>query len=582
MKLQNDTSEIRLHGVPASPGIAFGPAICMYNAKTDHERKTIPESDVPTEILRATHAFERTQQELQKIKQSAQMRIGAAGAMIFEAQIMILLDPTLASAVAESIKQKSLDAESAVADEFAKLETPLRASQDSRMRERAGDFADLRQRVLRNLQQERTRFKFENESVIVAESLSPADAIELSNNRVLAFAIDGGGLTSHAVILARSMNIPAVIGLRTAANCTDTGAFIIVDGDAGIVIVNPTPETRKTYELKRERIRLLTERLSDIATLPSTTTDSRHIILEANLDRETDIAIARRAGAEGIGLVRTEMMLMNRNDFPNEQEQYLYYKSLAERMHPHWVTIRVFDIGADKIISAFPYDEQNPALGKRGTRLLLDNENIFITQLRAILRAAEHRNVRLLLPMITSIEEIWEAQEIIERVKSDLRRDKEPFDRHLPVGVMVEVPSAALLARGMANESDFLSIGTNDLTQYTLAVDRTNENIAHIYEEFHPAVLRLIMEIITAGHQEETTVAVCGEMAGNTLATALLAGMGIDELSVATSRLLPVKSAIRNVSMSEAERLTRTILTMRTARDVRAYLNEWRTENDAT
>ena len=335
------------------------------------------------------------------------------------------------------------------------------------------------------------------------------------------------------------------------------------------------------YGEKLARMRAFTERLSHIAALPATTIDDRHVRLEANLDRETEIADARRAGAEGIGLVRSESILLSRRNFPGEQEQYDYYKTLAERMHPHWVTIRVFDIGADKIVSAFPIEEQNPALGKRGMRLLLENKDILSTQLRAIVRASMHRNIRILLPMITSLEEVWEGRHILEQVKRDLRAEGVIFDEHVPVGVMMEVPSAALIAHDLANEADFLSIGTNDLTQYTLAVDRTNENTANVYEEFHPAVLRLIKEIVDAGHREEAPVAVCGELAGNPLATAMLVGMGVDELSVATSRLLPVKSAIRNLAMSDAERVARTVLSLRTATHVRSYLNDWRIEHES-
>ncbi len=573
--------EIQLQGIPASPGIAMGPVLCFNNKEPEREQSSISKEDVSAEVARVEDALKKSEHELQKIKRTAMQRLGVAGSMIFEAQVMMLLDPSLLHAITQTIESQLLDAESAVTKEFARMETPLLTAKDSLLRERAGDIVDLRQRVIRNLQHEHILSRFEGEAVIVAEKLSPADAVVLSKSHVLAFVMDGGGLTSHAVILARSLNIPAVIGVRSASVSSEHGSYIIVDGDAGSVVINPSEETKKLYNEKLNRMRIFSERLSSIASLPATTFDNRHITLAANLDRETEIPIARRAGAEGIGLVRSETMLLHRSDIPGEQEQYVYYKTLAERMHPHWVTIRVFDIGADKIIAAFPEQEQNPALGNRGIRLLLENENIFIPQMRAIIRASLHRNVRILLPMVSSLEEVWQVRETSECVKRELRAEGELFDEHIPIGVMIEVPSAALIARDLANEADFLSIGTNDLTQYTLAVDRTNENTANLYEEFHPAVIRLIKEIIDAGHREEAIVSVCGELAGNPLATVLLVGLGVDELSVATPRLLPVKNAIRNLAMSDAERVARAVLTLHTASDVRAFLNNWRSEHEA-
>lgn len=580
MKPPVSRTELHLQGLPASPGIAIGPALCFRRRVPTVEHNVVSPENVETEIQRFQVAIDRSVRELKKIKQSALDRIGRQASAIFDAQLMMITDEALRRAVEHSVRNNYLDAENATLAAFEKLETALVDSADAVFRERAGDVLDLKQRVVRNLQQARLVSKFHGEAVVVAESLSPADTIVLTRNTVLGFVMDGGGLTSHAVILARSMGIPAVIGVRTALSSTSQDSVVIVDGDTGDIVIDPSPATLAEYEEKRERNRQLTARLGEIAGLPTETRDGHPMILAANVDRIEDIALARHAGAQGIGLVRTEMQLANHSGFPSENTQFELYRTLAERMHPHWVTIRVFDIGADKPFLPLQHREPNPALGSRGIRLLLENRDVFRTQLRAMVRASRHRNVRILLPMISRLDEVRQTRELLEEVMRDLRKHGEQFDEHIPLGVMIEVPSAALMARELARESDFLSIGTNDLVQYTLAVDRTNESLAHLYDEFHPAIIRLIRDIVLAGHAEETPVAICGELAGNPLATVLLAGLGVDELSVSPARLLPVKNAIRNLTMPDAERVARAVLAMHSSTHIRALLTEWRTDNE--
>lgn len=580
MKPPASSIELRLQGLPASPGIAIGPAMCVRRRVPTVAPQAIPADMVEQEVARFRDAMSRSVKELQKIKQTAFDRIGKQASSIFDAQLMMLTDDTVMAAIEATIHRDRIDAENATLTEFSKLERVLLESHDSIFRDRADDIRDMMERIVRNLQRDRIVSTFKGEAVVVAETLSPADTIVLSRNRVLAFVMDGGGLTSHAVILARSLGIPAVIGVRTALDCTEANATIIVDGDTGAVVINPSPATLKEFEEKRERLAQLTARLGEIAGLPAETRDGRPVILAANVDRPEELMLARHAGAQGIGLVRTEMQLVDGTSFPDEDAQTQLYLTLAERMHPHWVTIRVFDIGADKPFLAVQHREPNPALGSRGIRLLLQHPDTFRTQLRAILRASLHRNVRILLPMISRVNEIRETRELLEQAKQELRSAKVAFDEHIPLGVMIEIPSAALIANELAYEADFLSIGTNDLVQYTLAVDRTNESLSHLYEEFHPAIIRLIKEVVDAAHRQETQVAVCGELAGNPLATVLLVGLGVDELSVSPGRLLPVKNAIRHLATSEAERVARAVLAMRSATHIRALLTEWRNDNE--
>jgi phosphotransferase system enzyme I (PtsI) len=569
-------TESILRGIPGSPGVAIGPAFCFRKPWAKLERQPLAPGGIDKEVERLRSGIMKSAAEIQKVRELAAQRVGLQKSAIFEAQLLMLSDPVLIRAIEERIAHEQIAAESIIAEEFGRQEEALRRSPDSAMQERAADIEDVKLRLLRNLQRGKWIGRIEREAVIVSSFITPADTILFSRSPVLGFATDAGGVASHAVILSRALDIPAVVGLGDVSASIAPGAIVIVDGDEGLIVLNPSDDTLRRYQARRDELRRLTSELGAIASLPAVTADGRRVSLEANLDRVDEIELARRSGATGVGLVRTEHLVIERGRFPTEDEQVEFYRALSERMYPHPVTVRVFDLGSDKVVEGVTEPEENPALGWRGIRMLLDSEEVLLTQLRAILRASALRNLRILLPMVGSIEQFAHARAVLERARAELRAEGARFDDHIKLGAMIEVPSAALLAHEFAIECDFLSIGTNDLTQYTLGVDRANSRVAPLYEEFHPAVIRLIRMVTEAAHREETPVAVCGELASNPLATPLLLGLGVDELSVNCSRLLHVKQAIRSTTIANAERLARAVLTMRTADQIRTILESAR------
>ena len=392
-----------------------------------------------------------------------------------------------------------------------------------------------------------------------------------SRNQVLGYATDLGGPTSHAAILSRSLKIPAVVGLRNASRQIQTGNRIAIDGYSGLFIINPSEETLQNLERKATRFKEFEARLTDIVGLTAETPDHRHIELSANIEFPEEIDFARLQGSAGVGLFRTEGQLLGLASYPSEDEQYEVYRTVADQIYPHPVIFRTFDIGGDKLVPE-TYQEANPFLGWRGIRVLLDRPDLFLNQLRAILRASAGKNVRVMFPMISSVGEVRMAKEMVERAKADLARRGLPFDPNIKIGVMVEVPSAALLTDQIAPMVDFLSIGTNDLIQYMLAVDRDNSAVAALYQQFNPAVLRVIKTTIDEGHKHKVWVGLCGEMAGDPLATVLLVGLGLDEFSVVPSMLPEIKKIIRSVKSKEAKRIAEKALALPTADEIKKHL----------
>jgi phosphoenolpyruvate-protein phosphotransferase (PTS system enzyme I) len=563
--------EIVLHGVAASPGIVMGKAYFFTKHIPRIAEKSILAADVEKELLRLKHAIEKSESELQKILKLTEQKIGNAKAKIFEAQIMILSDSVLLNSIRKKIQKDLKSAEWGVNQEISKYQQMMMKSPDEYMRERAHDVEDVKNRIIRNIQQEKVISRFETQSVVIAEILTPADTVLFSRNDVLAYATDMGGITSHAALLSRSLQIPSVVGLKEVTKNVQTGDLVVVDGYAGNVYINPTRDTiRRCNQRKREH-RQFEATLTEIRQLEAQTLDGKTVELSGNIEFSQEFEFHKKQGVHGIGLYRTEGLFLRNENYPPEEEQFVEYKTIVQKARPHKVVMRTLDIGGDKVM-AHTHDEENPFLGWRGIRVLLDRPDIFITQLRAMLRASAYGNVWIMLPMISGLKQIRRAKEIIEEVKAGLRKEKIAFDEQIKIGVMIEVPSAAVLAGDIAQEVDFLSIGTNDLIQYLIAVDRGNENVSSLYQEFDPAVIKTINHIIQEGHRHNIPVGMCGEMAGDPIAVLLLLGLGLDEFSVTPIVLPEVKKIIRSVNFQEAQVIAQKVLEMKTEEDAEDFL----------
>lgn len=569
--VQGSGQEITIKGIAAAPGIAVGQAYLYSKQMPRIEMKTLSTDEVQDEILRLANANARAEKELQKILAFAEQKLGSESAKIFEAQIMILSDTILMGTIKQRIRKELKNAEYIVADEIGKYKRLMLAALDEYMHERAHDVDDVMNRIIRNIQDQRLFSRLEGEAIIVSETLTPADTVIFSRNQVLGYATDLGGVTSHAAILSRSLKIPAIVGLRSVTRQVRTGDLIAIDGYSGIIVLNPSEETLQGLRRKVQRIKEFEERLVDLVDLAAETADHRRIELSANIEFSEEIEFARQQGSAGIGLFRTESQLIGREAYPTEEELYEKYKEVADGIFPHPVIFRVFDVGGDKL-SPETRHEANPFLGWRGIRVLLDRPEMFLNQLRGILRASIRKNVRIMFPMVTTLQEVRNAKSMVERAKEDLKARGIPFDPALRIGVMIEVPAAAILADQLAEEVDFFSIGTNDLIQYLLAVDRDNNAVAPLYQQFNPAVLRCIKMVIDAGHKRNVWVGMCGEMAADPLATILLVGLGLDELSVVPSMVPEIKKIIRCVKQTDAKQIADKALALTTDLEIKDYL----------
>ena len=567
----NPSTEITLHGIAAAPGIVTGKAF-VYTKNVPHiEEKTVAPEDAEKEIERLRNAVARSEKELQKILSFAEQKIGNNKAKIFDAQIMILSDTILFDSIYKRIKKEHKNAEFIVHGEITKYQQLMLNSADEYMRERAHDVEDVKNRIIRNIQEQKLISRFEGGSIVVSQSLTPADTILFSRNEILGYATDMGGVTSHAALLSRSLKIPAVVGLKDITAHVHTGDGMILDGYSGVIIVNPSEETIVQYKRRGREMARFEHGLSELKELPAQTMDGKLIELSSNIEFADEIRFTKAQGSHGVGLYRAEGLLMGRDAFPLEEEQYREYKSIAERVFPSKVIMRTFDIGGDKVV-AQSYAEENPFLGWRGIRVALDRPETFLTQMRAMLRASTKKNIWVMFPMVSSLREVRRAKELVEKAKNSLRAEKIPFDEHLKIGVMIEVPSAAVLAGDIAKEVDFLSIGTNDLIQYLLAVDRGNDIVSQLYQEFEPAVILTIRHIIKEAHKNKIPVSMCGEMAGDPIATLLLLGLGLDEFSVIPSVLPEIKKIIRSVTLREAQKIAAKALTFSVHEEVKEFL----------
>lgn len=561
-----------LKGVAAASGISIGTAY-LYE-KTIEVINDEVITDVDDAIDKFDKALDKSKKELKKIFDLAVVKMGEARAGIFEAQMMILDDPFLIDTIRKRIREEKRSPEYIVSDEISKYQELLSLSKETYMLERTHDIEDIKNRIIRNIKKKKWQSRIKNDVIVVTNSISPADTVLFSRIDVRGYITNFGGLTSHAAIVARSLNIPAVLGIHDATRIIKTGDKVIIDGLHGEVIVSPTEDQLIYYQEKSDRLKEFDTELAKLVDLPAITKDGRKIILRANLDIVEELEYIIKNGAEGSGLVRTEQIFNLEDEFPDEEKQFHTYSDLAQKLYPHIVIIRVFDIGGDKV---FPVDvkEPNPFLGWRGIRFLLDNQSLFKTQIRALLRSSVHKNIKFMLPMITSIQEIRRSKIIFETCKEELRKENKEFDENINIGIMIEVPSAAVMAEEFAEEVDFISIGTNDLIQYLLAVDRGNEIVSPLYQEFHPAVIRTLYKIIHSSKQGEAKVSICGEMAGDILATPLLVGMGLDSMSVSAATIPHIKKIIRSIDYEDAKLLAKECLTFKTEKEISNRLREY-------
>ena len=566
-----EKNEIVLHGIAASPGIMIGKAYVFAKQTPRVEDKSISEYEISLELDRLQHAVDRSEKELQKVLQLTEQKVGSQKAKIFEAQIMILADAVLFDSIRKRIQKELKSAEYAVHREISKYQQMMMNSTDEYMRERAHDVEDVKNRIIRNIQQEKLISRFEPNSIVISEILTPADTVLFSRNEVLAYATDMGGVTSHAALLSRSLNIPSVVGLKVITKHVQIGDTIVVDGYTGNVIIHPTIETIQRCNDRKAEHEQFDFRLKEIREFTAQTTDGKIVHLSCNIEFSEEAGNVHDQGSNGIGLYRTEGLFLRKEDYPTEDEQYAEYRAVVEKARPYKVIMRVLDIGGDKVVSN-SNTEENPFLGWRGIRLLLDRPEVFLTQLRAMLRASVHGEIWIMLPMISGIKEIRQSKELLDKAKQQLKDKNIPFDESIKMGAMIEIPSAAIIAGEIAEETDFLSIGTNDLTQYLLAVDRGNEVVSSLYQEFHPAVIKTIRSIIMEAHRAGKPVSMCGEMAGEPIAALLLLGLGLDEFSMTPHILPEIKKIIRSVSYSEAEEIANKVLEMKTEDDIKDFL----------
>ena len=563
-----------LKGKSASPGIAIGRALVLTSAVLDTRKRRV--DSVDTELARFTAAIARARTELQAVHARAGKELGADDAAIFEAHLMVLDDPELVEGVTGLVRAEQINAEAAVETIIAQFVATFQAMENEYLRERASDVRDVGNRILRALTGVvgTDLASLAEDVILVARDLTPSDTATMNRRHVLGILADVGGKTSHTAIMARTLELPAVLGLKTATAIIRTGDLVAFDGETGEVLVRPDEAPLRNFKLLQEdRLRLQRE-LATYVGVASVTSDGRKVKLVGNIGTPADLPTLAKHDAEGVGLFRTEFLFMNRSTMPTEDEQYAAYREVLEAMGARPTIIRTLDIGGDKEVPYLRIEaEQNPFLGCRAIRYCLKEKAVFKIQLRALLRASAHGRLGIMFPMISSLEELLEAKEVLEEVRIDLRREGIVFSTEIEVGMMIEIPAAALMSDVLAKHCDFLSIGTNDLIQYTCAVDRMNESVAPLYDPCNPGVLRLIHQTIQNGHREGIWVGMCGEMAGAPEFIPLLLGMGLHEFSMAPTSILRARKILRSLRYEDAQALAREVLSLGSSREIRARLS---------
>ncbi len=570
------TGERTVEGIGVAPGIAIGP-VYLYEAGAWQTGEHLSFEGAEEEVGRFERAVSRSERELKKIVTVAQEKLGDESARIFDAQLLMLHDPAFYDAVIARIRDDETGAGLAVRTVLDRIRDRFASSDDHALRERAADFDDVRNRVLRNLQQGRALSKIDPDHIVVARHLTAADVLLFSRRGVLGIVLDFGGPTSHVAIMARALGVPAVVSLHELSGDVRSGELIILDGLSGRVVVRPTRETLAAYRAKQGRYEALRADMPP-HDQPATTADGHRVVLQANVEFREELPLLREHGAEGVGLFRTEMLFLVQGRALDEAQQYEMYRDVLRAAAPHPVTFRLIDLGGDKVLP-LSHREANPFLGWRGVRILTDKPEVLRPQLRAVLRAAAEGPARLLIPMVTFVDEVLTIRRAVADVVAELEAEGLPHDANVPVGIMVEVPAVAITAPRFAAHADFFSIGTNDLTQFTLGVDRGNDMVAHRYRELHPAVLTLIERTVTAAHDAGITVSLCGEMAGDPRVTPLLVGLGVDALSASPPYLGLIRRVLATMTLREARALADDALLQADADGVRELLINWLREH---
>lgn len=561
-------------GIPVSAGVCRGRLLVIDRSRPSIGKRDLSGAELQEEISRLERSLIQTRQQILEVQRRVSEGMGAAEGSIFDAHLLVLEDRTLLDEVIRMIQNQKVNAEFAFHSVAERYATSLAAIEDDYLRERATDMRDVTSRVLNNLLglDDGVDLRHLKEPcIIISHDLTPSNTAQLDKRNVLGFGTDVGSRTSHTAIMARSMRIPAVVGLKDASVRLESGQYALLDGFNGVIVINPTDQTLFEYGQLIKKQVTLEEKLRDLQLKPAVTLDGHKVFLSANIESPKDAEAVKLAGAEGVGLFRTEYLFINRDVPPSEEQQYDAYREAAQSLKPLPVVIRTLDLGGDKFLAHLPLPrELNPFLGWRAIRFCLQEQDIFREQLRAILRASAEGNVRMMYPMISGLDELNQANALVEKYKAELRAENIPFDNGMEIGAMIETPSAVIVAESLAKRLKFFSIGTNDLIQYSLAVDRMNEKIAHLYEPTHPAIVRLIKATVEAAHQHKLWVSVCGEMASDPVFAPLLIGLGVDELSAAPPLVAPVKFVVRRLKLAEAKQLAEFALGCESASEILA------------
>ncbi len=567
-----------IQGIGASPGIIIGKAYLVERFKIRLPQKRISRGQIEEEVKRFLRAIQESEDQLREIKEKILDPEVRKHSFILDVHSMILKDEMLLQDTVDTIQKKEVNAEWALDLTLEKLDSAFKAIEDEYLRERRSDLHYVAARIFRNLlgKKHDDITKIKGKVVVVAHDLSPADTLQMNLEHVAGFITDIGGKVSHTAILSRSLGIPAVVGLEVATSLINGGDLLVINGETGEVVINPTEEISRSFLDRKRRARPTGRQVLKNALLPAETRDGVRIRLQANIEMVEEIPSAKIHGAEGVGLYRTEILYLNRKDLPTEEEHFQTYRGLVESIAPATATIRTLDIGGDKFLPDYSKNnELNPALGLRAIRFSLKETEIFKTQLRGILRASVYGKLRILLPMISRVEEIRQARAMLDEVMRGLAKAKIPFDEEIKIGAMIEIPSASDIADILAKEVDFFSIGTNDLIQYALAVDRINEHVSYLYEPLHPAVLRIIRRVVRSGHETGIPVAICGEMAAEPVYAVVLLGLGLDEFSMNPISIPKVKKVLRMSKFEETRSLVDQLFQFPTASEIECFLRSW-------
>ncbi|MBN2443940.1 MAG: phosphoenolpyruvate--protein phosphotransferase [Spirochaetales bacterium] len=569
-------------GFAASPGISIGKSYLYIEKEYATPKYDIPEEEIKSEHERFLKAVVKATDEIKGLKNQKKKKISKEECRLMDSHILMLNDPEIKSKIVKNLHEKKKNVEWILFEVIEENIEKLNALEDPYLRERTTDLVDISQRILRHLLLKRRQSLADltEEVIVVANSLLPSDILVMNKEMVIGIVTDTGSITSHIAILAKSLRIPAVVGLSNISELIRQGDEIIVDGNNGKVIVKPGQSLKRLFISNLKKWKAHEIKLLDLNELPATTLDGRTVMLESNIELPEELESVISHGADGIGLYRSEFLFIKPEIFPSEEQQYIAYKNVLEFMGDKGVCIRTLDYGGEKITTAFhEKHEENPILGWRAVRFYLSHPEVLKTQLRALLRASIHGNLRIMFPMISGVEELEKILGMTEEVKIDLRKSKIDFNEDIEIGIMIEVPSAALTSDILANYVDFFSIGTNDLIQYTIAVDRGNERVAYLYEPFHPAVLRLIQKVINSAKDSGIKIEMCGEMAGNIYATIILLGLGLESFSMISFRIPKIKKLIRSVSYEDTVKLTEEVMKLSHAKQIETRIKQWMEEH---